>query len=586
MDHLASSLPWLTLAAFASGAGALGLVSYLCRYRDQPGVDWFILAISSVAVFSITYGVGLLVFDPLLREAIGIVAWVAIVWMGVPFLAFALAYTGRGSTIRSTPFRLLLAVPVVSTVLAATNPALGLLWSDFEIVPVLGHAGAEYALEPLAYAIFIAGTLSAGLATLLLFETVFSYGPLYRREAAAVALSAVPPGVAGFVWLFGLGPAPQFNAMAVMFLPHVALDAYAFVGNNMFDSRPATRRAAERTAIDDIDNPIVVLDESGLVVRLNAAAESLLGSGDVATVGAPVTDLLGRSIDPEGTDQHVAIRSDGRRREYAVSTSPLRDSAGTRVGYTLVLQDITVERQREQRLQVLNRTLRHNLRNDLNVVHGYLELAAERIDDEGIESTLETAEETTTELMELGTKARRFEQAVANERQSISDAVALREMVENLATEPPLDERSIDIDVPRSLSLEADERLLRIVLRNLFESCLQYADDPPSFEIRTNGHISSEFSHVDVRMLGAAIPDHEIAVVEEGQETALNHGSGMGLWFVKWGVSTLGGDVAFETGDSASTIRLQLPMADGSADRASVDAVSDDGDLPDAEHAD
>ncbi len=586
MNVVSSSIPWLTLAAFASGGGALALVGYLYRYRDQPGVRWFMVAMSAVAVFSTSYGVGLLVFDPLLREAIGIVSWIGLGWMGVPFLAFALAYTGRGSTIRSTPFRLLLGVPVLATVLAATNPALGLLWSDFDVVPVLGHAGAEYALGPLTYAIFIAGTLSAGLATLLLFDAVFSYGPLYRREAAAVALSAVPPGVAGFVWLFGLGPAPQFNAMAVMFLPHVALDAYAFVGNNMFDSRPATRRAAERTAIDDIDNPIVVLDEYGLVVRLNAAAESLLGSDDVAAVGEPVEELIGRSIDLEGTDQHVTIRTDGRRREYAVTTSPLRDSAGTRVGYTLVLQDITVERQREQRLQVLNRTLRHNLRNDLNVVHGYLELAAERIDDEAVESTLETAEETTTELMELGTKARRFEQAVANERESSSESVPLREVIEDLATEQSLAEHSIDVDVPRALSLDADERLLRIALRNLLESCLEYADETPTFEIRTSGHPTSEFAHVEVRMLGAAIPDHEIAVVEDGQETALNHGSGMGLWFVKWGVSTLGGEVTFETGESESTIGLQFPRADESADRPSVDAASQDGDLPDAEHAD
>jgi len=585
MNVVSSSVPWLTLAAFASGGGALALVGYLSRYRDQSGVGWFVLAMSAVAVFSTSYGVGLLVFDPLLREAIGIVSWIALGWMGVPFLAFALAYTGRGSTIRSTPFRLLLGVPALATVLAATNPVLGLLWGEFDVVPVLGHAGAEYALEPLAYGIFTVGTLSAGLATLLLFDTVFSYGPLYRREAAAVALSAVPPGIAGFVWLFGLGPTPQFNAMAVMFLPHVALDAYAFVGNNMFDSRPATRRAAERTAIDDIDNPIVVLDESGLIVRLNAAAESLLGSDDVESVGVPVDELLGRSIDPDGADQHVTIRTDGRRREYAVSTSPLRDSAGTRVGYTLVLQDITIERQREQRLQVLNRTLRHNLRNDLNVVHGYLELAAERIDDDGIASTLETAEETTTELMELGTKARRFEQAVANERQSGREAVALREVVEDLATEPPLDEHSIDVDVPASVALETDERLLRIVLANLFESCLEYAEAQPSFEVRTNGHPSSDFSHVDVRMLGAAIPDHEIAVVEDGQETALNHGSGMGLWFVKWGVSTLGGDVDFETGESESTVRLQLPAADDPDSLCAADAASDDRDLPDAEPA-
>ena len=570
MDSLPTSLPWLTLASLASGTGALALVRYLYRHRDQPGVGWFALATAAASLFCLVYGAGLLVFDETPREALELLAWIALAWTGVPFLGFALAYTGRGQLVRSAPFRSLLAGPVLLTLLAATNPALGTLWTDFRVVPVLGHAGASYALQPVGYVLFAVGTAAAGVGTLLLFDTVLSYGPLYRREAAAVALSAVPPGAAGFAWLFGVGPAPQFNAMSIAFLAHVALDAYAFVGNNMFDSRPAARRAAERTAIDDIDNPIVVVDPQKRAARLNAAAESLFGVSDEAAVGRPIADLLGSAISVDDPDQHATITADGRRREYAVSVSPLRDSAGGRVGYTLVLQDITVERQREQRLQVLNRTLRHNLRNDLNIVHGYLELAAEAIDDDGIESTLEIAESKTESLLELGTRARRFEQAVAGEQDSVREVVELRDLLEDLVADPPLADASADValDVPPGLAVHTDGRLLRVVLTNLFESCLEYAADVPEFEIGAASDRSSQFARVDVRMLGAAIPAHEIDVVEDGHETALDHGSGMYLWYVKWGVSTLGGDVEFETGDDETTVRLRLPAASNATDRA------------------
>ncbi|SNZ17697.1 PAS fold [Natronoarchaeum philippinense] len=579
MSPIASSIPWLALAAFASGAGALFLLRYLLGYRDRPGVDWFLLTIGSMALFCLSYGAGLLVFDPGVREALEVLAWIGLAWTGVPFLAFALAYTGRSAIVRTLPFRALFAAPVALTLAALATPATGLLWTDFRVVPILGQAGAQYALQPWAIAVFVGGVLAAGVATLLLFDTVLSYGPLYRREAAAVALSAVPPGLGGVVWLFELGPAPQFNAMAVMFLPHVALDAYAFVGNNMFHSHPATRRAAEQTVLDDIENPIVVLDENGLVVRLNDAAEQLLDTTDTAALGTSVSEVVDPSLTVDGSDQHVTIRSEGRHCEYAISTSILRDSSGNQVGYTLVFQDITVERQREQRLQVLNRTLRHNLRNDLNVVHGYLEMASERIDDDGVASTLHVAEEMTIELMELGTRARQFEQAVSDERDGSQDPVSLDDVLDDVTTDARLDERpaGIEIDVPSSLVLDADERLLRVVLVNLFESCLEYADDPPEFEIQSRGRLSSEFSRLEVRMIGASVPDYEIDVVEDGEETALDHGSGLGLWFVKWGVSTLGGDIEFETRDAETAVRLQLPVAETPAtgDAATEESTAD-----------
>jgi signal transduction histidine kinase len=48
-------------------------------------------------------------------------------------------------------------------------------------------------------------------------------------------------------------------------------------------------------------------------------------------------------------------------------------------------------------------------------------------------------------------------------------------------------------------------------------------------------------------------------VIEEGKETDLEHGSGIGLWLVEWGATALGGDVSYETGPEGTTATVELP---------------------------
>jgi signal transduction histidine kinase len=56
------------------------------------------------------------------------------------------------------------------------------------------------------------------------------------------------------------------------------------------------------------------------------------------------------------------------------------------------------------------------------------------------------------------------------------------------------------------------------------------------------------------------IPEEEIEILERGEETGLEHTSGLGLWLVHWIVTESGGSVAFESSDTGgSVVRLRLP---------------------------
>ncbi|OYR56586.1 histidine kinase N-terminal 7TM domain-containing protein, partial [Halorubrum halodurans] len=361
---------WPVLGSLAGGVGALGLAWAIRRHRGRPGVDWFLGVFAAQATWCLSYGVGLLVEGPTLRTVLEATTWLGIVWTGVAFLGFALAYTGRADVIRGRLFAAIVGFGLLSTLVLATNPIHGGFWTGFRSDPVLGVETVSYALGPWAYLVVAVESVLVASAVFLLVDTLFSYGPLYRRETAAVALSSLPPGFALVAWTLGVGPVPQLRLAPLMFVPHVLLDAYAFDRAEMFDRHPTTSRAAERTAIDDLADPIIALALDRRIVRLNPAAETLLEVDAEDARDRPLSAFLDVPVDGErGEDESddanetVAVETADGRRTYAVSTSRLTDPNGSHVGYTVVLSDVTERERRRQQLEVLNRVLRHNLRN-------------------------------------------------------------------------------------------------------------------------------------------------------------------------------------------------------------------------------
>lgn len=62
---------------------------------------------------------------------------------------------------------------------------------------------------------------------------------------------------------------------------------------------------------------------------------------------------------------------------------------------------------------------------------------------------------------------------------------------------------------------------------------------------------------------GPGIPADEIKPLKAGQETALHHASGLGLWFVYWIVGESGGRLAFEENEPTGTIvDIVVPRSD------------------------
>lgn len=554
---------WPAVGALIAAAGAILLIGYLNRHRSKPGARWFMLALGAQTIWCGAYGIGLFVADPTIRLALEAIMWFGMIWTGPLFLAFGFEYTGRRDLARAWSLFPFLFLSLVGTIALLTTGRHELVFVGYEVIPVAGLSVAAYSIGPIGYLTVGSGVVSAAIGVLLLVETISDYGPLYRREATAVALSPVAPSVGILLWLFEIGPEPALHLAPALFVPHFIFDAYAFVGTDMFESNPTTRRAAERNAIENLPTPVLTLDSNGQIVDCNERAEAIFAADEGTLLGMSLDAVLDDEwISPvasDGDHSLIAIRLDGERRIYRRLSVSLTDPTGLDVGTTVVFQDITQAQRREQRLDVLNRILRHNLRNGMAAISGNADLIRERTDDETIAELADSISESGGRMMSVADKARAFDdlREAALSTRTVDLGSLLTELVDRHSSEFP--DATIDVSISEPLTVRSNPRLLRLLFSNLVENALEHAGDAP---IELTATVLEDGVHIEVRDNGDGIPPGELEPLRSGEETPLQHGSGIGLWIVHWSAETLGCRLDFDTSDG-TTVTVTIPVSEG-----------------------
>ena len=281
--------------------------------------------------------------------------------------------------------------------------------------------------------------------------------------------------------------------------------------------------------------------------------------------------------DANPADQYVhdiETKTGQRRRIEATGSKIIHD------GEPAVLinaRDITERQRREQRLTVFNRLLRHNFRNRLDVIKGHAERLADHTEGDHAEAVLTAADRLAT----LGSRARRIDQLVARDPNPTTvDVVAvINELLESVDTEE--NETTIETTLPATAELRTDAETLRTTLVSPLENAVKYADSTVQVSVTS----TPAGCRVVISDDGPGIPAAELDSLAAGTETDLQHGRGLGLWQLKWGVDALNGDLAFET-DAGTTVRIELPALGDNSDERGADVDSDNNGIDDNGPAD
>lgn len=231
-----------------------------------------------------------------------------------------------------------------------------------------------------------------------------------------------------------------------------------------------------------------------------------------------------------------------------------------------VHQDIDEERRiREQLksnnelLQAIDRVLRHNLNNHMNIVRGYAQTIAETSTGR-LEYQAEKILESSDDLLGTVDKERRITELVA--KRQPTEPVELGPLLRGIAA------RMRDRYPKATVRLEGDqeETVLAVpsidgALEELIENGVSHSHrEAPNIEVRTGA--GDESVTIEIIDDGPGIPKMERNVLTGQDEiTPLYHGSGLGLWFVNLIIQRSDGEIAVEKAGSGTRIAIQLPSS-------------------------
>lgn len=308
--------------------------------------------------------------------------------------------------------------------------------------------------------------------------------------------------------------------------------------------------------------------------RSNAIAGQLLSEA-ILTPGEELDGrvdpaLLERAqecVDQEqtvGTEYHTA----GDKSVYDVVLSPVIVE-GTVEMVVGSARDITERKQYEQRLEsqrddlrLLNQMVRHDIRNDLQVIQTHGELLAVEVPDDlrssadSVVASAESAIALTEEARDLATVMLRS----GDTEEPISLATTLRTAVQQASDSH--EDATIEIDgtIP-SCEVSADD-MLGSVFDNLLQNSVVHNDRPDPQTV-VSATIDGDDVVVRVADNGPGIDEHERETVfEKGHQANTSDGTGIGLYLVETLIKGYDGAVSVEESDAGgAAFVVRLPLA-------------------------
>jgi signal transduction histidine kinase len=243
-----------------------------------------------------------------------------------------------------------------------------------------------------------------------------------------------------------------------------------------------------------------------------------------------------------------------------VWAAPLYNHDDAFTGATFVISDISAQKQREQRLSVLNRVLRHNIRNDVTVIRGHLDMLGQTVPDDNEHVT--AMEKRLDDIVNLSETARHIEQLQNTESEDDLTTFELDSVLEEQLDRLRLDWPEADVSsvIPTPVTVVAHE-LLPYALDNLLENAVEHNDsDPPRVRVEVSRDTQSP-AHVRLAIEdnGPGLPRLERSVLKAETETSLTHSTGLGLWLSRWIVRSSGGRLRVGSGRYDGT-RIEIEL--------------------------
>ncbi len=588
----------------------LGAVLYTRRVSlGGPEVTAYIGLSAGATMWAWAYALQLHAKTVAATLAYNDIVWVGIACVGASWPVFALAVAGDHRLLTRGSIAVFVLVPATTAALVITNPAHGLMYADISVVEGrLVRLDVDPRVGFLAFVVY-SYLLNLGVLWRLAANSRAVERTTRVRRLLVFAAGAIPI-VAGTVSLF-VSPvdSPPVDLTPVMFAMTTVITGIAVTRYRLLDSTAVVRDHVVR----HLPDPVVVVDGDGVVRSCNDVADRYFdlrglvpvpaatafedypdllttlheqhdatAASDRSTVelttarvdGPDAADDADATLDPASAD-----RGEDDRRRFTVSIARLSDTDAT----VLLFRDITVQHRAQQRATVLNRVLRHDLRNDLAVLSGYVDRLETHLRDRGDDAGLEqlaVIAQRAGEMISVTKQAATAEDvAVGETRSQVFD---IRALIERRCRSLNEEHTGVDLDVdlPGDAVSVAAPGVFPSVIDNTIENAIEHnTADSPVVEVSLRVDADEGTAVFRVCDNGPGLSERDRAVVVG--DASLDEASGLGLWLINRIVTQAGGRVDTSSASlGEACLELTLPLAeddtfDGASDSLPVSDTRD-----------
>jgi signal transduction histidine kinase len=542
-----------TLLGVGAGAISTMVAGYAWAHGDDRTTASFALMMLIFAVWSFDYALQL-GFTTRSEQVFlqGLTLGVAGVFP-TAWIVFAFQHSGYVPEVSGRWLAVLLVEPVAFLLVSFTNPFHGLVFrvTDFTSTGYGSVVALEFGTAYAVHSMYAYALVLGGIALVAYVGVVAS--PMYRMQSLLLVGGIVPLFLSHLGYTLGASPISNLDLTPFLSAITGIIFGLGLVRYDLVDRSPVARQFA----IESVHNGLITVAEDGNIVEVNAVARQAFDppprEGQSATAFFEVDSVAAL----DGTFHEV--RSAGERRVFLRRVSTLGDHRDRSRGTVVALQDVTDLRAHEQRLEVSNRVLRHNLRNDTNVIRGYAARIASLATDPQAVDHAARIEETADELHEVSEKARKLVDD-STDRNADHDSVELvahtEAVVSTVADDHP--DTELRVDAPNTATVQLPDGVrFSNAIRNLLENAVKHNDaDEPTVQVRIlNGDGRTRVQVIDN---GPGIPDLERRVFEAGSETPLQHSQGVGLWIAYLQTIEAGGEFDIEGSEEGTTVTMSF----------------------------
>ncbi len=319
--------------------------------RTVPGTvafAWMMFATAHWALLSALHAV---VQSYNTRIVLSQLQYIGIATVAPLWLVFAGQYARSRWINDRTLLGLVWLIPIVTIVMAFTNPWHRLLWT--EVRPVAGGR-LEYVHGPWFWIGVIHSYTALAIGTVLFVGALRRFPLPYRRQTIFILGGLLLPWLGNVVYLSKLLP-PGFDITPLGFALSGVLFVWGFYRHRLFGLVPIARDLV----IDSLSDGVIVLDHQRTIVDFNPAAQQLTQCS-LDCVGRPIQDVVpwwtlntSDGVAPGGLPEVTSV--DGRALEVEVKT--VLDGQNRFAGWLVLVRDVSARRKAENERRLLERRM-------------------------------------------------------------------------------------------------------------------------------------------------------------------------------------------------------------------------------------